>query len=839
MSRDSRLSPTYLPDGVDLTAPVKSIIIWSCYSTVDSEAERQCLLRDSKGRACGQKFSASTKSTNLGIHITSKHVHVTALIDAMQALDKGTAQKKRSREENKVVELPSKVAKLNNLPNSCDNQSKIDDYVVSSGSSLRAELNEALALMISVHSLPMRLVESEYFQTVLDLYRRSAKHVKQVDSRQHIIKCEQDLFQSLKQQVNQSLKSSAYPITLAFDGWQNTNHLHVQNIMGMSSSSTVFLKSDLTTHRATADELYPFIESVIDDLINEKIEIGSIVADNASVNGKIAKKLRVKYPWILRLPCASHTLQLCIVRLFEQDSVADELKLIVRTVVKAITNSNIRLNEFIRVQGDEVHLLSKPQKTRWSSYHRASKSVLELRPFVELALRRNAADGDHPVLSSLTTQFWNQLNDLVTFLEPFSLASDIIQSDHATLLDVHTQFSTLYSACASAPLSLTHGAAVMQVAIQQHWRKNINQEAVYMAAQFAHEPNSDLFDDRVKLDAPDWFCSWASELWFHHESLKSGLQLIPAQKADRVQEIAAIIQKDHSSFLTNQFPYSRAKLQIENNRPIPDPSKPALYAQFDALTPWLRLESANLSEGKEFVHAVVTLLSMNCTEASVERGFSLQKLTHSLLMNRKHASTVERQMYIKSNHRVMRQMKVIKRVSMRATSHFDASEHDSGLNDYGSDTDVEIFDSTDEDSDDESNQDEGDDDRELMPAAASQSINQPQPPAVHSQAHANQVRSSRVRPRHRQASLLQPARRTWTMVDGLTHVLHQFCENYIKTNELRLPSPFANRGASKLRAAMEADPALEREQATDAQRHIIFLLQQAQQLSTDVPSAQV
>jgi hypothetical protein len=824
----SRPPNQQLPSGINLKASTKAEIIWACFDE-DNNGVKKCLLLDPSNKDCSVTYAKSTKSTNLGLHITSKHSHYTMIVDALNALNDETSTKKRARDEMKVVELPSKVVKVNKLSNdvAISKQSVIEDYVTVDGSSLRSELNEAIALMISVHSLPMQLVESPYFHKVLELYRKSAKHVKKVDSRQAIIKSELELFKSIQHTVNQSLKSSAYPITLAFDGWTNTNHLHVQNIMALSSSSTVLLKSDLTTDRATAESLFPFIDTVISELIDNKIEIGGIVADNASVNGKIARMIRKKYPWILRLPCASHTLQLCIIRFFDQDAVADNIKLIVRQVVKAISGSHVRLNEFLRVQGADAVHLKKPQKTRWSSYHRACKSLSNLKPYVELALRRNATDGDHPILQQLTADFWDQLADLVAFLDPFSYASDIIQSDHASLLDVHTQFSTLNKACTEAPLSLTHGAGVMQVAINKHWQKNINQEAVYMAAHFAYEQsNSNLFSDAVKVDASDWFYGWTAELWYHHESLPATSPLPSNQKSARIHEIRALIEVQHNNFLTNQFPYARVRAQIEANRStsVSDPRVPQpKFIAFDALTPWLRLDALKLSNGKELVHGVVTLLSMNCSEASVERGFSLQKLTHSLLMNKKLPTTVERQCYIKTNHRVTRQNKPNHRVSMRSTSLSDDDEIDPGLAEYGSDTDVEIFessddrdDSADDDSDVPNSEDE-DDNQSSSINHAVRSRPSPSPAVrINRPANARSIWS---------AAPLAPPRRAWTIVDGLTEDLNLFCQAYIATNQLQLPSPFANRGAAKLRAAMEADPSVVREQPSDAQRHIIFLLQ--------------
>jgi len=803
----------------------KSDVIWSCYET-DADGNKQCKLLDSKGRPCDQKYASSTRSTNLGVHIKAKHNHCKDIISQLKSIESANEQKKRIREETKVVELPSKVIKLNHLPS----QSKMTDHMKPDGNSLRNELNEAIALLISVHSLPISLVESTYLQTVLDLYHKCVKAgaIKQLDGRRRIIQSELDLVQSIKQSVNETLKSSAYPLTLAFDGWQNTNHLHVQNIVAQSSSACVFLKSDLSRERATAENLFAFIEPVLDDLIRQKIQVGGIVADNASVNGKIARLIQFKYPWILPLPCASHTLQLCIVRLFEQDAVAEGIKATVRDVVKAISNSNVRLTEFLRVQGDRAVHLVKPQKTRWSSYHRACATVLLQRPFVELALRRMGQDAEHPVLAKLTASFWNDLSDLVGFLEPFSFASNVIQSDQASLLDVHIQFSTLYSHSVSAPLSLTHGASIMQQAMRQHWRKNVKQEAVYMVAQFTYEPtDNNLFADVVKMDAPDWFVGWGAQLWLHHESLKATepSSLMQQDQAEHLVQIQETIRLQYSSFLLNEFPYNRTRTQIESNRPS-ESRQNVQFVPFDAFTPWLRLK--DLSTGKELIHAVITLLALNCSEASVERSFSQQKLTHSLLMNRKLPATVERQMFIKSNHRVMRRRSQGKRATMRSTSIDDDSDmyaRDSNADiEYESDTDIELIDS------DVSGSDEEDGQLDAAEDLLAQSSNAaPISPAV------ARLSPATLPPRARAITPVQlaPARRAWTMVLQLTEALDTFCKSYIDANELKLPSQFARRGAAKLRAAMEADPFVAREQPSDAQRHVLFLLEHAERAAQD------
>ena len=65
----------------------------------------------------------------------------------------------------------------------------------------------------------------------------------------------------------------------------------------------------------------------------------------------------------------------------------------------------------------------------------------------------------------------------------------------------------------------------------------------------------------------------------------------------------------------------------------------------------------------------------------------------------------------------------------------------------------------------------------------------------------------------------------WTFVDSVSSHLDNFCKAFIVENSLCLPDPFSKRGSTaRLREAMEAQPELRREQPSDAQSHIMWLL---------------
>ena len=183
-------------------------------------------------------------------------------------------------------------------------------------SALKADLTYATSLCFAALDIPLRWAESPFFTAMLVAFAKCYKHglVKKLDGRQRIAANQQDLAKSIGVDVDAELVKSKHPITaLAFDGWSNVNGVHVQNVLAHCSSATFFLKSDVSpSGRATADVLFGFLEEVTNRLIEKKVVVAGIVADNAAVNGDVAKHFKAKFPRILPIPCASHTLQLCM-----------------------------------------------------------------------------------------------------------------------------------------------------------------------------------------------------------------------------------------------------------------------------------------------------------------------------------------------------------------------------------------------------------------------------------------------------------------------------------------------------------------------------------------------
>lgn len=799
------------------------------YCQVDTGRQRAL---DSTGEAtsiCNQSF-ATSKSTNLVKHLRSHALK--SINDQLDRYDERIKHKLLKRREKESIDLPSKRVKED-----VSNQPSLSSMLVKAGNSaLKEELSEALALFLAMHDLPCRLAESPYLHLLLMKWTRAFKAgaITKLDHRRKVAKEQSALASSLAVMVDRSLKESKVPITLVFDGWSNITGVHVQNILALCSSAAFFLKSDISvTGRSTAVVLGGMLKTVMNNLISKGVVVAGIVADNASVNGAISSQLKAQYPWLLPLPCAAHTLQLCVVRFLDEDSVAETLKTYTTEIYVAIKKSQPNLAEFRRVQGEKALNLKKPQRTRWSSSFIAFQRLLRVQGAVMFTL----TEAKHCLVDKLNSAFWADLKLVMEFLKPFKASTDIIQSDRAGLLDVYLQFRMLTAHVRNAPECLSHAAHIMQKAIANHWSKHINQQAVYMCAKFAEEnvANS-MFSDHVKLTAPDWFIDWSAKLWQHARSLqKAGVDSRSEQeKEDELEEFRLKINKEYDKYLAGSWPYQSITDKIIAARPALSRVEQN-WAPFDVISPWRRLQE--VSTAAPFVFGVIAILSLNCSEAAAERSFSQQKLTHSLQSNRKNPKTVEEQMYIKWNERALHNRHTFVHTASRLVNESKELDEDSEFDDdfnASSDTDVGL--DTDSQQSDDSGKDGGSDTEQVELRTPHRSVKPPssaiqRAPAHPSLAAARPPFARRVaRARAAQApEQLAPAQRRWTMVDRISPSLDDFCKRYIQAKQLRLPSPF-KRGAAMLRAAMEADSTVSKEQPREAQKHIMFLLEEASKL---------
>ena len=122
-----------------------------------------------------------------------------------------------------------------------------------------------------------------------------------------------------------------------------------------------------------------------------------------------------------------------------------------------------------------MYSLVKPNDTRWSSLLACIERMLLLQRHIQYIV---------PLQQHKNNALWSTLKDIASFLTPFRAATDVVQSDSATLFDVYQVFNNI-----SAHIQSMKTHDTLQLAYQQsaaiarhHWHKHIHISATVACA---------------------------------------------------------------------------------------------------------------------------------------------------------------------------------------------------------------------------------------------------------------------------------------------------------------------------------------------------------------------
>jgi hypothetical protein len=448
-----------------------------------------------------------------------------------------------------------------------------------------------------------------------------------------------ELAQSLRARVVRQLRCfcRTSPLTVAVDGWTNVNTSKVTNVVILCGGVAYYWCSIVNgLNHNTAAWLHTALVKVLDGIKAEGLMFTALVADNERVNRTLWELLLAPFPFLIRSPCAAHLIQLCVNKALELphiDPLFTSMEVLLRRFrlkEARLKLKNLQVANPLRSTAANstpvVYALLRPQDTRWSSWLYAAQRLLMLKAYIDMVVAQQAS-------------FWSAIEELVQFLKPFQVATDIMQQDRSTLFDVWRQFKRLLTHVRGVPpSSLFHSskAAIINI-ILDLWEKHINIEAVVICAQLSFDSSvDDIFPDKIQ-DARRWFIDFAAQyaLYWH---------IADSSDAD-LASVKRSALREWSNFLgrTQGTCFDRVDSDIEDLKEHSD--TPAAFAR----AVW----NLYLADAPIISHAAVAILSVTGSEAAVERTFSAQGLVHSDLRNRLGDTTVENEMFIKFNQRTL------------------------------------------------------------------------------------------------------------------------------------------------------------------------------------------
>jgi hypothetical protein len=480
-----------------------------------------------------------------------------------------------------------------------------------------ASLARQAAIAFASNRIPFNVARNAEFRAFLDSMRKASVAAPSDHAiKQATLTAENEM----RERVLQRLRSSSLPVAIVIDGWTNVRQSKVTNIVLLCDSVAYYWCSiSNASEKNTAAWMNTAIEPCIAALVEEGLRITAFVADNESVNQKLFKLLEAKYPFLIRVPCAAHTIQLVVKNSMKSDRWA-RVRASVDELLKLFASSKEMRQRLLNKQQDEktTYQLVKPNDTRWNSFLFACERLLKLEDIVKMVLKHYQLERP--------ADFWTDMAALVAFLQPFQIATDIIQKDSATLYDIFLQWSMLSEHVKKMPAGDEQREAMK--ALRDRWSKQVNNDATIAAAILSLDVKLSAIDQSFIEDARTFivdfgvvYLDFFKQSSLPAEKLKGALLVQLGQLSLRRERFARLDENIHATKL------SEGK-------------------SWKALSVWSLYEM-------ELAVVARALLTVPASEAAVERTFSAQGSIHTKIRSRLDDSTVQASMFIAFNHRTL------------------------------------------------------------------------------------------------------------------------------------------------------------------------------------------
>jgi hypothetical protein len=504
---------------------------------------------------------------------------------------------------------------------------------------------EAQVAFFLYEGIPLRLVNSPYLQSWLELLVAGSGEVARRKRFEVLV---HDSVERVRSRVLAILRACK-GVTVGLDGWTNVRQEKVINVVVVARGVAYYWDSLVLAKTASADDQHPQVKDALARLMGKGVRVTAVVTDNEAVNGALHNLLRKDFPWLLHIPCAAHTIQLCVRKALLLPHIAPVVDALLAMLLA------FKHNKALRVKVKQVQLTLRQGKpplqlvtvvpTRWNSILFAAERILTLqnciRPYIGDILAQLAKERkpEYAAFTYCDSSFWHPLVTLVDFLAPYRWATNVVQSDWACLSDVHHQFATLM--VRADDLTDTHPFGSvrtdLKMIIQHQWNKHVHLDAVILCALLNFDPAYLFFPEDQRSHANDWFLEWCPV--FIKQWCLSDAEDPDIIKGHLCRQFSELNTRTGRFASLDERRAVLVKASIADGR----------GSKCDARDVWgLYVDTA-----RELTACALSLLDITASEAAVERSFSRQGFIHSKRRNRLLSHSIHMEMAFSFNMRAL------------------------------------------------------------------------------------------------------------------------------------------------------------------------------------------
>ena len=516
---------------------------------------------------------------------------------------------------------------------------------------------DAQAEFFMYEGIPFRIADSPKLLRWVELLRKGDGTIA---TRRQMVGRAFERADVVRAQVAERLQASE-GVTVGVDGWTNINGHKVLNLVPVAGGVAYYWDSVVLKHHSAAVDQQEPVTAALHALIKRSVRVTAIVTDNEQVNTTLYERLLPTFPFLLHIPCAAHTIQLCVKWTMKLKGVWEIQDALIGLLAAYKASKQLRVSLEKQQQllrpGHPTLKIVKANDTRWNSLLMAAQRIVLLSssiiPYIadikkQLGKTKSLVKRTRWAQYSYDdTTFWRPLQALIDFLIPYKVATDVVQSDASTPADIHHQFSILMKQAdrLSSPHLLFPLKHQLLRCIRTQWDTHVNVNTIITTAHLSFDASYDAFTDEQQQEASDWFIEWGAK-YLHYYNLA-------AADAEGIEAISVLIMKQYGEFRRKTGSFARmatTHCRLYKDHQDQQEKKPAKERRrFNPRETWA------LCTANELATLALALLSVTASEAAVERSFSRQGIVHSKLRNRLSDDSVQMQMFFSFNTRALEQ----------------------------------------------------------------------------------------------------------------------------------------------------------------------------------------